>query len=80
MTVMSPLARILVGILHKGSWAAAALIILFAVIHVWRKWQPDGSLALTREDYGFLGILAALLILAIYLVKAIKKELKNPGG
>jgi uncharacterized sodium:solute symporter family permease YidK len=76
---MSPLARILVGILHKGSWAAAALIICFAGILLYQRWTPDGFV-FQKGDFGFLGVLAALLILAVYLVRGMRKEMDNPGG
>jgi hypothetical protein len=77
---MSPLARVLVGVLQKGSLVAAVLLLLFAAILVFQRWMPDGSFVFQQGDFAFLGILAALLVLAVYLVRAINKELKNPGG
>jgi hypothetical protein len=76
---MSPLGRFLVGVLHKGSWAAAALLVAFTCILLYQRKTPDGF-QFQQGDYGFLGVLAALLILAVYLVRAIKKEINNPGG
>jgi predicted small integral membrane protein len=80
MAEMSPLAKALMSILRSGSMIAAALLILFAGIKVWQRITPDGHLAMTRQDWSFLGVLAALLALAIYLVYAIAKEMNNPGA
>jgi hypothetical protein len=37
MAEMSPLARVLMMILQKGSWAAAGLLALFAGILLWQR-------------------------------------------
>lgn len=73
---MSPLAKVLVSILRWGSMGSAGLLMLFAGIFIWQKWTPAGPV-LTRQDWGFLGVLAALLLLAIYLVRSIAKEIAN---
>jgi hypothetical protein len=79
MSEMSPLARILMGILHKGSWAAGTLLTVFAAILLWQRWTPAGF-SFQKGDFAFLGVLAFLLFLAIYLVRGIRKELDDPGG
>ncbi len=79
MAEMSPLARVLMTILQKGSWAAAALLALFAGILLWQRYTPDGF-AWQQGDKGFLGLLAVLFVLALYLVRSFKKEMNNPGG
>jgi hypothetical protein len=80
MAEMSPLARVLMGVLQKGSWAAGALIVLFAGMFCYQRYQPGIGFAFQKGDFGFLGVLVALLLLAVYLVRAIRKELNNPGG
>jgi hypothetical protein len=80
MSEMSPLARFLMNILRNGSIGSAALLILFAGITVYKKITPDGHLAMTRQDWSFLGVLAVLLLLALYLVRAIAKEMNDPGA
>jgi membrane protein DedA with SNARE-associated domain len=80
MSEMSPLARILMGILRSGTLGAAALLVLFAGIFLWQNITPDGTLDLDRQDWGFLGVLVALFLLAFYLIRAFKKELNNQGG
>ena len=79
MQEMSPLAKLLMQILRSGSIGAAALLALFAAILIYQKITPDGHLAMTRQDWSFLGVLAALMLLAVYLVRAIAKEIKSPG-
>jgi hypothetical protein len=77
MSEMSPLAKFLMHILRNGSIGAAALLLLFAGISVYQKITPDGHLAMTRQDWSFLGVLAALFILAIYLVRSIAAEINR---
>jgi hypothetical protein len=78
MAEMSPLARILMMVLQRGSWAAAALILAFAGILLYQRYTPDGFV-FQKGDFGFLGVLAAMLVLAVYLVRGIKKEMQRPG-
>jgi hypothetical protein len=73
MSQMSPLAMLLVSILRWGSMGSAGLLVLFVSIFLWQKWTPAGPV-LTQQDWGFLGVLAALLLLAVYLIRAIAKE------
>ena len=79
MSDMSPLAKILLHILRSGSMGAAALLVLFAGISVYQKITPDGQLVMARQDWGFLGVLAVILLLALYLIRAIAKEITTPG-
>jgi hypothetical protein len=76
MAEMSPLARVLMMVLQKGSWVAAALLALFAGILLYQRWTPDG-LVLQNGDLGFLGVLAALFLLAVYLVRGIATEVRD---
>ncbi len=77
---MSPLARVLMGILSKGSWVAGGLLTLFAVILIFQRITPEGSIKFEDGDLAFLGVLAVLMVLALYLIRSIKKEMDNPGG
>ncbi len=77
MSEMSPLAKLLMGILRNGSLAALVLLVVFAGILVWQRTSPDGTLLLTRQDYGFLAVVGLLVLLAVYLVRAIGKEIKD---
>jgi hypothetical protein len=73
---MSPLARILMAVLHKGSWVASILLVLFAGILIYQRWVPGSGFAFQKGDFGFLTVMAAMFLLAIYLVRAIRKELE----
>jgi hypothetical protein len=79
MAEMSPLLRVLMGVLHKGSWAAGVLLAIFAGILLWQRWTPDG-LVLKQGDTGFLTVLGVLFLLALYLIRSIGKEMDTPGG
>jgi hypothetical protein len=79
MAEMSPLARVLMGILQKGSWVAGGLLALFAGILLWQRYTPEGF-AWQQGDKGFLGLLGVLFLLAIYLVRSIAKEVRNNSG
>lgn len=79
MAEMSPLAKVLMTILQKGSWAAAALILSFAGILLYQRFTPEGFV-FQKGDFGFLGLLAVMLLVAVYLVRGIKKEIENASG
>jgi hypothetical protein len=79
MAEMSPLARVLMGILQKGTWVAGGLLALFAGILLWQRYTPEGFVW-QQGDKGFLGLLAVLFALAVYLIRSFKKEMDNPGG
>ncbi len=76
MSEMSPLAKLLMGILRHASWGAFLLLLLFAGIFMWQKISPEGPVDMTRQDYGFLGVLGVLALMAYYLVRSIGKEIK----
>jgi hypothetical protein len=74
-----PLGAMLMTILKYGVWIAGALLLLFGGISVWQTRQPDGSFLMTQQDWTFLGVLAVLFALAVYLVRSISKEIETPG-
>jgi hypothetical protein len=78
MVEMSPLARIFLNVLHKGSWASAVLITAFAGILLWQRWGGE-SFLFRQGDIGFLVLLGLLLLLAVYLIRAIGRELAGRG-
>lgn len=56
---------------------AAALLLVFAVLFFYQKTTPEGHLNLTGQDWTFFAVIAGLILLALYLVKAIKAEIDN---
>lgn len=74
MSELSPLMRVLLGILQKGSWASGVLLLLFAGVLLYQRMTPEGGIAWQQGDIGFLGVLAVLFALAVYLVRSIGKE------
>jgi hypothetical protein len=80
MAEMSPLARILMLVLQRGSWAAGALIVAFAGILLYQRYTPEGFV-FKQGDVAFFTVLGVLLLLAVYLVRGIAKEIReNSGG
>lgn len=77
---MSPLASLLMRVLRSGAWAAAFALLAFLGIMLWQRVTPEGGLALNRQDYGFVAVVLALVALAIYLIRAIGREIHPPGG
>jgi hypothetical protein len=57
---------------------AGALVALFAGILVWQRYTPAGFVW-QPGDKGFLGLLAVLFLLAVYLVWSIGKEIGGSG-
>ncbi|NJM30661.1 MAG: hypothetical protein HC855_11650 [Rhizobiales bacterium] len=79
MSDMSPLSRILMRIMRAGSWGAGAALLLFAGLLVYQRYTPEGF-AFQKGDFAFLSVLAVLMLLALYLVRGIRKELDGDGG
>jgi heme A synthase len=77
MSENSPISRLILVILHRGSIATVALMLLFIGINLWQHITPDKQLVIEGNDRGFLGVMVVLLVFAIYLVWSIGKELKK---
>jgi hypothetical protein len=74
---MSPLGRfILIAMLWGVRFAAGAIAAIFAIV-VWQKWFSTAAADITRQDYAFLVILAALFIAALWFAHAVKRELRQ---
>ena len=79
MSEMSPLAKFMMLLLQRGSWAAFGFLLLVVGIVIWQGITPEGTIVLSSQDYRFLGVIAAMAALAVYLVRAIGKEINRPG-
>jgi hypothetical protein len=76
MSDMSPLQRLLLKTMRYASLCAAILLLGFLVLALWQKSGAD----FTRQDYGFMGIVGFLLLGAVWLFRAIGREMDNPGA
>ena len=75
---MSPLAVILMKVLRAACWAAAALLAGLICLHVWKVFFSSQAEAVApRGDYVFTGIMAAMMVGAVWLALSIARELKN---
>ena len=76
MSNMSPLQRLLLKAMRYVSLGAAILLLGFLVLMLWQK----AASGLTRQDYGFAGIVGFMLLGAVWLFRAIGREMNNPGA
>jgi hypothetical protein len=76
MSDMSPLQRLLLKAVRYASLGSAILLFSFLVLALWQK-LGNG---LTSQDYGFMGIVGLMLLGAIWLYRAIGREMDNPGA
>ena len=67
---MSPLAIMLMRILRAGLMAASLFVAAVIGIELWKNWNAT-------QSFGFLGVLAAMLIGSLWLSRSISKELRN---
>jgi hypothetical protein len=76
MSDMSPLQRLLLKAMRYASLCAAILLLGFLVLALWQKSGAD----FTRQDYGFMGIVGLMLLGAVWLFRAIGREMDSPGA
>ena len=72
---MSPLGRLILMAMRWGLWITAGLIAVFFAIEVGKR--AGAFAAMTRQDVTFLVILVLLFVLALWLARAISRELRN---
>jgi hypothetical protein len=76
MSDMSPLQRLLLKAMRYASLGAAILLVGFLILALWQK----VGTGLTTPDYGFMGIVGLMLLGAVWLFRAIGREMDNPGA
>lgn len=77
MSDMSPLGRlVLIAMLWGLRFAAVAFAAIFAIV-VWQKWISATGADITRQDYAFLAILAALFAGALLFARSVRQELRK---
>lgn len=75
MSNMSPLQRLLLKAMRYASLGAAVLLLGFLILVLWQK----AGTGLNIQDYGFVGIVGLLFVGAVWLFRAIGREMANPG-
>ena len=80
MSDMSPLQRLLLRILRNGTLGAAFLLVVFLAIAIWQHSRTENFAQLTRQDWSFAGLLVVMLLCALWLYRAIGREMNNPGA
>jgi hypothetical protein len=80
MSEMSPLGKVLLRLLRGACLGAAGLLLGFLCLAVWQKTSGVGIEGLARQDVTFMGILAAMAFGAVWLARAIQREMDNPGS
>jgi surface polysaccharide O-acyltransferase-like enzyme len=76
MSDMSPLQRLLLKAMRYASLGAAILLLGFLALAFWQKSGTE----FTTQDYGFMGIVGVMLLGALWLFRAIGREMDNPGA
>ena len=76
MSDMSPLQRLLLKAMRYASLVAAILLLGFLVLVLWQT----GGTEFTTQDYGFMAIVALMFLGAVWLFRAIGREMDNSGA
>ena len=76
MSNISPLQRLLLKSMRWLCLGTAVLLFGFLILLLWQK----ASTGLTVPDYGFLGIVVLMLLAAVWLFRAIGREMDRPGA
>ena len=76
MSDMSPLQHLLLKAMRYASLVAAVLLLGFLVLVLWQK----GGAEFATQDYGFIGIVCLMLLGAVWLFRAIGREMDYPGA
>ncbi len=80
MSDISPLQHVLLKVLRSATLGAAFLLIIFLAITIWKQTRATGIEQFTRQDWSFIGLLAVMLLCALWLYRAIGREMNNPGA
>ena len=75
---MDPLTRLLLRLLRIGLFFSAFAAAAILAIEVWKNWLWVADHVMSAADYGFLGILFAVLAGSLILARAIRREIRKP--
>ncbi len=76
MSNISHLQRLLLKSVRWLCLGTAVLLVGFLILVLWQK----AGTGLTTPDYDFMGIVGLLLLGAVWLFRAIGREMDNPGA
>jgi len=76
MSNISPLQRLLLKVMRWLCLGTAVLLFGFLILLLWQK----AGTGLTMPDYGFVGVMVLMLLGAVWLFRAIGREMDNPGA
>ena len=77
MAEMSPLGNLLLRVMRAGAIGAAGFVVLVIAIEIWKRWRFGGFGQMTAQDYSFFGVLAVMLVGALWLARSIGRELQR---
>ncbi len=76
---MDPLTRLLLRLLRIGLFFCAFAAGAILAIEVWKNWLWVADHVMSAADYGFLGVLLAVLAGSLVLARTIRREMaKTP--
>ena len=75
MSDISPLQRLLLRILRLSTLGAAILLAIFLAITFWKQANATGIEYFTRQDWSLIGLLAFMLLCALWLHRSIGREM-----
>ena len=72
----SPLGRLLLRAMRAGAVGAAGFLAFALVAILWQRHEAAGGFALRQGDAGFLVVAGVMLLLALWIIRAIGRELR----
>jgi hypothetical protein len=80
MRDISPLQHLLLRVLRISTLAAAVLLVMVMALNIWQKTRVAGFKSLAGQDWSFIALLAVMILAALWLYRAIGREMNNPGA
>jgi hypothetical protein len=80
MSDISPLGKLILKVMRIACLGATALLLAFLGLALWQKTSVFGLAGIERQDFTFMGVLAVMALGALWLARAIQREMDNPGS
>jgi hypothetical protein len=75
---MSELLRFLLKLMRHALLGTIGLLVVFVILLAWQKFQAGTLVPFTRSEDGIFIVLAIMLIGAVWMWRAIGRELNRP--